>query len=318
MDKSAAELLIARKWPRTDVASTAALRHAGLDDRLLTQAVRAGALVRLRRGAYILARRWAALPPWEKDAARIDAHIEGTGGTSVYCLSSAAVIHGLSVWNTGPLVHVATEYAGSTTSRGADSRSHRLDLGAKDVVVTIRRGRRLSVTSKARTAADCARLLPFEEAVVIGDSALFSGVPREAILEAVVSGSARGRRRALTVLESLEPTTESVGESRTRVLIERLGFARPVAQLRLMTAEGPHRVDFAWVELRIIIEFDGEGKYMDYAPTPQVLLAERRRENLLMEQGWIFVRLRWSDLEKREEVRRRLEAAIARARRRIA
>lgn len=68
----------------------------------------------------------------------------------------------------------------------------------------------------------------------------------------------------------------------------------------------------------IIIEFDGEGKYMDYEPTPAVLLAERRREALLMEQGWIFIRLRWSDLERPDDVRRRIEAAIDRARRRTA
>ncbi|ASN52742.1 hypothetical protein CGQ25_12110 [Sinomonas sp. R1AF57] len=109
-----------------------------------------------------------------------------------------------------------------------------------------------------------------------------------------------------------------MGETRARLLMVTLGFARPVAQLRLRTAEGEYRADFAWPELMVIIEFDGEGKYMDYAPTPDVLLAERRRETLLMEQGWIFVRLRWADLDRPDEVRRRLAAAIARAARRSA
>ncbi|MDQ4488705.1 type IV toxin-antitoxin system AbiEi family antitoxin domain-containing protein [Sinomonas sp. ASV486] len=318
MDKRTAQALIAPRWPPRDVASTAALRQAGIDDRLLTGAVRVGVIVRLRRGAYIPLHRWTSLKPWEKDAARVDAHIEGTGGSAVYCLSTAAILHGLSVWNVGPEVHVAVGYAGSGTSRGADSLSHRLELATEDVVVVVRRGRRLRATSMARTIADCARQLPYEEAVVIGDSALHRGVPRVDIVRAVAAGSARGRRRASKVLDALESATESPGESRVRVLVERLGFEKPVVQLVLSTPEGEYRADFAWPELMIIIEFDGEGKYMDYEPTPAVLLAERRREALLMEQGWIFIRLRWSDLERPDDVRRRIEAAMDRARRRTA
>ncbi len=324
MDRRIAEALIGARWPASDVVSTAGLRAAGIDDRLVTSAVRAGAVVRLRRGAYILARRWQALAPWEKDLARVEAHCEATGAAAVYCLSSAARLHGLAVWSptlarhAAAPVHVATDYAGSRTSRGPDALSHQLGLRQEDVVVVVRGTRRLRATSLARTVADCARFLPFEEAVVIGDSALHQGVPMDDIVQALAAGSTRGRRRAIKVLSFLEPATESVGESRTRMLLEQLGFDKPVVQLGLHTPDGTYRADFAWVELKIIIEFDGEGKYLDYQPAPAVLLAERRRESLLMEQGWIFVRLRWADLERPDDVRRRLDAAIARAQRRSA
>jgi very-short-patch-repair endonuclease len=302
-----------------DVASTASLHDAGISDKLLTQGVTTGAILRLRRGAYIPVHRWNALKPWEQDAARIEAHLVGTDGASVYCLSTAAILHGCSVWNAGPVVHVATRYSGAKASRGPDSVSHELGLADSDIVTVERRGQRVRVTSTVRTLVDCFRFLPFEEAVVIGDSALHRRLTDVSALEAAVQACPpRGRRRALTVAAFLEPKTESPGESRTRALLRKLGLPAPVVQLELPTADGVYRADFAWIELKIIIEFDGEGKYMDHQPTSAVLLAERRRETLLMEQGWIFVRLRWTDLERPEDVRRRLEAAMARSRRRSA
>jgi very-short-patch-repair endonuclease len=299
--------------------TTADLRDAGIGDRLLAHGVRLGAVVRIRHGVYMPAHLWSSLIPWARDIARLDAHIAAARGTPVYCLSSAAVLHGMPTWNAGQTVHVATRYAGARSSRSSDTLTHELGLDEADVVTVERRGRRVRVTSAVRTLVDCFRFLPYEQALVIGDSAVHRGLADvHSIEQAVARASRRGRRRALTVVEALEPRTESPGESRTRALLHRLGFEKPVVQLRLETGEGEYRADFAWPELMIIIEFDGEGKYTDYAPTPDVLLAERRRETLLMEEGWIFVRLRWADLERPEDVRRRLAAAIAQAARRSA
>ncbi|WP_136610791.1 type IV toxin-antitoxin system AbiEi family antitoxin domain-containing protein [Sinomonas albida] len=318
MEARTAKALLAAKWPQTDVVSTGGLRAAGIDDRLLTQGVRTGAIMRLRRGAYIPAHRWHELAPWCKDEARLDAHIEGTDGSAIYCFNSAATLHGCSVWNTGPAIHVATGYSGANASRASDTASHQLGLVDAEIVVVVRRGRKLKVTSLSRTVADCARFLSLEQAAVIGDSALQRGLDLQSVRHEVEAGSMRGRRRALSVLDALEPLTESVGETRTRLLLQRLGFERPVAQLEIPTPAGLYRADLAWPTIMVIIEFDGEGKYTDYGPTPEALIAERRRETLLMEQGWVFVRLRWSDLDRPLEVQRRIEAAIARATKRSA
>ncbi|MEA5453539.1 type IV toxin-antitoxin system AbiEi family antitoxin domain-containing protein [Sinomonas sp. JGH33] len=318
MGTHATERLLASTWPRHDVAPTAELRSAGIDDRLLAKAVRSGLLLRLRHGAYIPAHRCDALTPWEREVARLDAHVEATGGASVYCLASAAVLHGCSVWNVGPEIHVATTYAGSRASRSSDTATHQLFLAEHDLTLVERRGRHLKATTLVRTAADCARTMPFEQAVVMGDSALQRGLDPRALRREVEQGSPRGRRRALDVVDSLEPATESVGETRTRMLLERLGFEKPHVQFEVETAAGVYRADFAWPRLMVIIEFEGEGKYRNHGPASDVLLAERRRETLLMEQGWVFVRLRWADLEKPDEVRRRIEAAIQTAARRSA
>lgn len=211
-----------------------------------------------------------------------------------------------------------TEYAGSTSSRASDTQTRQFPLSEHDVEVVARHGRHVRVTTLVRTVHDCARFLPFEQAVVIGDSSLPLGLDVAELGTAVERGSPRGRQRALRVVDALEPATETVGESRTRLLLERLGFERPVAQLELVTSAGLYRADFAWPALMVIIEFDGQDKYRSFGPVDDALLAERRLESLLMEQGWVFVRLRWVDLERPDDVRRRIETAIATAARRPA
>jgi very-short-patch-repair endonuclease len=84
-------------------------------------------------------------------------------------------------------------------------------------------------------------------------------------------------------------------------------------QYELPTRSGLFRADFADPARRVIIEFDGKAKYSGYGPSDQALLAERSRENALVEEGWIFLRLEWQHLDAPAELRRRLLATLARA-----
>ncbi len=94
---------------------------------------------------------------------------------------------------------------------------------------------------------------------------------------------------------------ESVGETRTRLLLRSFGLTMFIPQLEIPTTTGRFRADFAEPESRVVIEFDGSGKYTDYKPTDDVLLAERRRENALIEEGWLVLRLEWKHLARPEE-----------------
>ena len=87
----------------------------------------------------------------------------------------------------------------------------------------------------------------------------------------------------------------------------------PEQQVRVRTRHGDHRLDFAWRELLVALEFDGRIKYFAYAPTNEVLFEERRREKALMEDGWQFVRIEWADLFREAELRRRIATALHRA-----
>jgi predicted transcriptional regulator of viral defense system len=306
---------IEARWPNRPVASTLQLVEAGIDDRLLTAAVRNGVLLRLRRGAYVRSSYWSQIKPWERDDLRIRAHYEATGGTARYSHVSAARLHACSVWNCGPLVHVTTCYSNSRSSTGPDVKTHLFALDESEVVtLQVADGREIYVTSLERTVLDCARLLRLNEAAVIGDHALRKGadLPRMwRMLEQ--SAIKRGSRRAVTLLEALDVRSESAGETRTRLLLRAVGVEGFQPQYELPTREGLFRADFADPARRVIIEFDGKGKYSDFAPTEEVLLAERARENALTEEGWIFLRLAWQHLASPVVFKRRVLAATARA-----
>ncbi|WP_192476219.1 MULTISPECIES: hypothetical protein [unclassified Arthrobacter] len=118
--------------------------------------------------------------------------------------------------------------------------------------------------------------------------------------------------------------TESETPWTTAELADRLISGRQVArlvrsgdlvrlQVQVRTRHGDHRLDFAWRQLLLALEFDGRIKYFAYAPTNQVLFEERRREKALMEDGWQFIRIEWGDLFREAELRRRIASALQRA-----
>lgn len=310
-------VLLDARWPEFPVASTQQLGSAGLEERVLTAAVRSGSLMRLRRGAYVRSSDWEAAEPWTRDALKIHAHFLSTGGLSRYSHVSAARLHQCHVWNAGPLIHVTTDYANSRKSSGEDVRTHRMALQPADLS-TMRSpdGREILTTSIERTVLDCARILPMDQAAVIGDHALTKGARMDTMRHLLdESPVKRGSRRARDLLAVLDGRSESVGETRTRLLLRSFGLTTFIPQFEIPTTRGRFRADFADPGSRVVIEFDGRGKYTEYKPADVVLLAERRRENALLEEGWLVLRLEWSHLARPAEVRRRLAATMDRSRR---
>jgi very-short-patch-repair endonuclease len=309
--------LVDQRWPGFPVASTQELTAAGLGDRLLTAAVCSGLVLRLRRGAYVQSAYWHGLKPWDQEVLLVRAHHLSTGGTSRYSHLSAARLHNLRVWNAGPLVHVTTGYANSRASAGKDVRTHRALLQERDITTFLTHdGREVLATSLQRTVLDCARILPFEQAAVIGDHALRKGASVAGMQALLNEGpEKRGSRRARHLLDALDERAESAGETRTRLLLHSLGIRSFVPQVAVPTPAGLFRADFADRGARIIIEFDGVLKYTDYRPTDEVLLAERRREIALIEEGWLVLRLQWKHLDQPAELKNRLRAMTERSRR---
>lgn len=120
----------------------------------------------------------------------------------------------------------------------------------------------------------------------------------------------RGTRRLRRVLEFMDARSESVGETRTRVLLDKLGIVGAVLQLDVATPLGNYRGDFGWEQQKVILEFDGRAKYFEYAPTEEVIFEERRREKALQAQGWKVVRIEWDDLSRPWDVDRKLREAL--------
>jgi hypothetical protein len=78
------------------------------------------------------------------------------------------------------------------------------------------------------------------------------------------------------------------------------------------------RVDFAWPEYGVFVEFDGKVKYGQPWNADEdvvdVVLREKRREDEIRElTGWLCVRVTWADLAQPAPLVARLQEAFARA-----
>jgi len=205
-------------------------------------------------------------------------------------------------------IHLLQKVHPSNERHGRDVRCHTRPFAEHDVAVV----NGLRTTSLERTTADCAMLLPYRKALILTDHALRLGADLAA-LQAMADGlhGRRGIRTFRRVLASADPRSESPGETLARELILRCRIRPPEPQLEVSSRAGRHRLDFAWKEEKVALEFDGKIKYFDYSPTAEVLFEERRREKALTEEGWRFVRVEWKDLFREQEFKNRLLGALA-------
>lgn len=112
------------------------------------------------------------------------------------------------------------------------------------------------------------------------------------------------------LLELADSKSESVGETRTELLLHDLGFT-PRSQISIHDEWGAFvaRVDFL-VGTRIVVEFDGLVKY-EGADGKAALAKEKRREDRMRALGFVVVRLTWADLDRPERVAQLLQRAVA-------
>ncbi|WP_369136724.1 hypothetical protein [Modestobacter versicolor] len=181
----------------------------------------------------------------------------------------------------------------------------------------------VAVTDLARTVVDVARSVPFEAAVVIADAALARRrcTPEELRSCLTGMGPVPGSRQAARVLAFADGRSESVGETRSRVLFHRLGLPPPTPQLEVRRPGGGliGRCDFGWEQHRTLGEFDGRVKYGRLLRPGQsagdAVHEEKVREDELRDVGWQVTRWTWSDLDRPAVVVDRLQRAFRRGRR---
>jgi hypothetical protein len=171
------------------------------------------------------------------------------------------------------------------------------------------RWRRLDipVTTAAATAVRLASCLPDDDAVVAVDQMVAAGVvDLAAIRELAMGGRGAGSARARAVCDRADGLAGSPQETRLRLLIKRSGLPDPVAQFRVMDGEGfVARVDFAWPDRRVAVEYDG----LWHADDKQ-FAKDRRRLNRLREAGWTVVFVTAADLHRPSELIARIAAAL--------
>jgi len=183
-------------------------------------------------------------------------------------------------------------------------RLRRRALANADVVV--RRG--IRVTSRVRTALDLATIRPFDEAVVAVDAFLErTRTPVDDARAAAAVATGRDCRYVRAVLAAADGLAGSPQETRLRLLLHRSGLPVPVAQHRALDGDRfLARVDFAWPEHRLALEYEG-----GWHGAPEQVVPDRERLNRLFSAGWRIIFVTKEDLRRPERLLARIRAALA-------
>ena len=206
---------------------------------------------------------------------------------AVFTGPTAAWLHGLDIAPCSPIE--ATVPTTSSTSRLVGVVVRRCNIPAAER--SVRRG--LCVTSAVRTTADLACRLPLTEAVALIDTALHGGLVSSGRLRDWASTHAghRGVRGLKRALELADPATESVMETRLRLLLVLAGLPLPRCQVSLRDDSGLFlaRPDLHYPDARLAIEYDG-------AIHRESLASDNRRQNRLIDAGYRILRFTAGDV----------------------
>lgn len=260
-------------WPELQGLVTRKAVRAALAD---------GVIVKLRRGTYALCGTDDGLAA----AARL-------GGVLSHL--SAAHAHGWKVARPPQQHHVTVGKNRSRLTAPGGVTVHWGDVG-----------KQTGVTDHVRTVVDCARTLPFPEALAVADSALRArAVTREQLMSAVEASPRTGRARALRVMRAADARAANPFESVLRAHALEVTGLCVVPQGEIEDWLHPDLVDF---RLRIAIEADS----WSYHSLREAFEYDIRRYTGLVRDGWVVLRFTWDDvLQKPAYVKAVLRDVVA-------
>lgn len=280
------------------------LGHSDERDRV-ERARRRGELVTLSRGIHVPATRWHGLTGDDRFRLRSIAAQPLLTADEVLSHHSSAALRGLPIIGDWPTRVESTLLCSTGLTSTVSLRRHRVVRPPRAELL-----RGIPTTRLAQTVVDLAADRTFSAGVAVCDAALRMlerNHDAHAItrfrdeLAAIVAAAGRGRgsARVRKVLAFADPLAESPGESVTRVALHLLGVPAPVLQHSVVGVSGRvWRVDLAWPQLGIVLEFDGKSKYTDprymHGRTiEQVLYDEKRREDDIRPRVRAFGRVDW-------------------------
>ena len=169
------------------------------------------------------------------------------------------------------------------------------------------RRRGVAVTTPEATAVRVAAALPDDDAVVAVDRLVASGVvDLESVRSLAAAARGPGSAGAREACRLADGLAESGQETRVRLVMARGGLPTPVAQYVVRDAGGfVARVDFAWPEHRVAVEYDGV-----WHAEPGQFARDRRRLNRLQAAGWRVVFVTAADLHRPGELVACIAAAL--------
>jgi hypothetical protein len=287
---------------------------AGFTDKAIRRLVADGTLVRLRYGSYVSGATWRACDDVARHGLVARAVVRRAESEVVLSHVTAAGEWEVPLWDVDLGTVQVTRRDGKPGRRREAGVFQHVGALRDDDVADVNG---VLVTSATRTAVDCMTVFDVEHGLATVNSMLRRGLTSRRQLHecAEFMSSWPGTLNHRVVLGLATPLTESVGEDRTLFLCWSQGLPAPVPQYEILDQFGNAiaRVDFAWPELGVFVEFDGKVKYQpdlnDGASTTEVVLSEKRREERICElTGWACVRITWSDLAYPERTAARIRA----------
>jgi hypothetical protein len=301
--------LTGQVWLRRDLV------RDGMTDRQIRGYCKSGEWHRLRPGAYCSGVLWAELSAADRHRLLCRAVLMKAHPSTVLTHVSAAVERGAPVWGI-PLDEVhTTRTDGRGGRREAGVIHHRNVLPSEHVEMV----NGVPVTLGARCAVEVCTVAGVEPALVTVNGLLHSGQATIAEVTEFVHDTRFWPESLSTtlVLRLADPRVESVGESRTCYFFFCHHLPRPEPQVAVHDEQGREfaRVDFAWVDLGVFLEFDGKVKYLRYRREGEsledfLLREKKREERICLLTGWVCLRISWADLANPERLARRLRGVL--------
>lgn len=262
------------------VVRTRQLYDAGLDRGAIAHRLASGSLHRRHRGVYLVGS--PILPPGAAELAALFA----CGDEALISHRSAVALWDCLPWRAGPVDVTVV----------AMNRRQRAGINLYRVEQLDRRDRRLrhgiAVTAPARSLIDFAADAEDDELEAALSEARALRLIRDGELEAALerAGNRRGvaRMRRLRGREDDHGYTRSRAERLMRKLAREAGLPQPLCNARLHG----YRVDFVWLEQRLIIEVDG----YQFHGHRSAFERDRRKDQVLTAAGYRVVHVTWLQL----------------------
>lgn len=244
------------------------------------------------------------LDPWTRAAAALLT----AGARAVVAGVTAAYLHGCRAVES-PATHLLVPYGCETRSRKGLVVHRGRDFADDAVEVDGLRALPLD-----RVIANLLCTLPAPDALAVADEAMgLAGDTSELFRKQVARQierrhDPRGTVRAAGLLDLASAGVDSPAESWIRLMVVEQGLPLPEVNWAIRDLDGKlrYRLDLAWPQLRIALEYDG------YAAHAGREAEDRARRADLEARGWIVVVIRKEDLRAFTPVVTALRAAFAR------
>lgn len=269
------ELIISRPFSVADAAA------AGVSEGEVRALIRRGDVREVVHGAYV------SVDVPDSVGVRAAALSRVVPPRSVVCRQTAAWLHGVDVLPLGAHAEVPAAQLLVPASTAAVRRRGVVGTSGilRDDEVAEIDG--VLATTPVRTALDLGRLLPLIDGVPAVDAMLHSGLvaPEQLVADARRFRGYRHKLRLDRALELADGRAESLQESRLRVrLVVYAKLPRPEVQYVVPAGPAGFRLDMAYVEVKVAIEYDGE----EHHSAARDVAYDRWRRDLLGGLGWTF------------------------------